>query len=104
MKYAVVEINGSQFKVKEKDKIEVSRISQKEGETVIPDRVLLLLDESKLKIGKPLLKEVKVEAKVLKNFLGGKLDIFKFKAKTGYRRKIGFRPQRTLLNIEKITA
>lgn len=103
MKYAVVEVNGSQFKVQEKDKVEVNKISQKEGETITLDKVLLLMDGSKLKVGKPLLKEVKVEAKILKNFLGEKLAIFKFKAKTGYRRKMGFRPQKTLLSIEKIS-
>ena len=103
MKYAVVKINGLQYKVKEGDKIGVSRISIKEGENIDFKEVLLLLDEGKLKLGSPFLKEVRVEARVLKHFLGEKLFIRKFKAKTGYRRKTGFRPQKTLLEVVKIT-
>lgn len=104
MKYAIVKINGSQFRVQEKDQIEVDRLSGKEGESVVLDDVLLFVDGAKVKIGKPLLKDVKVEVKVLKNYLGDKLDIYKFKAKTGYRRKTGFRSQKSLLSIEKIVA
>lgn len=104
MMYAVVKVNGTQFKVQEKDQIKVDRISQKEGETFNLENVMLLVDGSKIKIGKPLLKDIKVEMKLLKNFLGDKLDIYKFKAKTGYRRKTGFRSQKSLLSIEKIVA
>lgn len=104
MKYAVVKINSSQFKVQEKDQIEVSRMPRDEGESFDLENVLLFVDGAKVRIGKPQLKEVKVEAKTLKNYLGEKLDIYKFKAKTGYRRKTGFRPQKSLLSIEKIVA
>lgn len=102
MMYAVVKVNGMQFKVQEKDQIKVDRISKKEGETFNLEEVMLLVDGGKAKIGNPLLKDVKIEVKVLKNYLGDKLDIYKFKAKTGYRRKTGFRSQKSLLSIEKI--
>ena len=102
MKYAVVKIQGSQFKVSEGDQIETSRLPQKEGEKANFEEVLLMAEDGKVKIGKPTLKGSFVSAKVIKQFLGKKLDVFKFKAKTGYRRKMGFRPQRTLLQIEKI--
>ena len=102
MKYAVVKINGSLFKVQEKDQIEVSRVPWKEGETVSLDDVLLFVDGTKIKIGTPRLKDVHIEAKLTKNYLGDKLSIYKFKAKTGYRRKTGFRAQKSLLSIEKL--
>jgi len=103
MKYAVVNIKGSQFKVQEKDQIEVDRLSGKEGESVGLDDVLLFVDEAKVKIGKPQLKDVKIEAKLIKNYLRRKLAIYKFKAKTRYRRKTGFRAQKSLLSIEKVS-
>lgn len=103
MKYAVVKINGSLFKVQEKDQIEVSRVSWKEGEVVSLDDVLLLVDGAKIKIGIPRLKDTHIEAKLVKNYLGDKLFIYKFKAKTGYRRKTGFRAQKSLLSIEKLS-
>jgi len=101
MKYAVVKIGGLQYKVSENDQIETNKVSVPEGKPLDLE-ALLLVDEGKVKLGLPTLKDLKVKAKVEKQFLGDKLDIFKFKAKTGYRRKIGFRPQRTLLKIEKI--
>lgn len=104
MKYAVVKIAGTQYKVSEGEEIEVSRLSEKEGESIDLDQVLLVKQDAQLKLGQPTLKGAKVKAKVKKQFLGDKLHVFKFKAKTGYRRKMGFRPQKTRLVIEKITA
>ena len=103
MIYAVVKVNGAQYKVQEKDQIEVDKVSEKEGESVGLEDVLLFVDGAKVKIGKPRLKDIKVEAKLMKNYLGKKLAIYKFKAKTGYRRKTGFRPKKSLLSIEKVS-
>lgn len=102
MKYAVVKINGSLFKVQEKDQIEVDRVPWKEGEPVPLDDVLLFVDGAKIMIGKPRLNDISIKAKLVKNYLGTKLAIYKFKAKTGYRRKTGFRAQKSLLSIEKV--
>ncbi|MGB9637376.1 MAG: 50S ribosomal protein L21 [Microgenomates group bacterium] len=102
MKYAVVKVSGSQFLVEENDEIEVARVNKKEGEIFDIPEVLLLVNDDKVKIGNPFLKGAKIEAKLLKNFLGEKLHVYKFKAKTGYRRKMGFRPKKSLLRIEKI--
>lgn len=102
MKYAVVKIGGSQYKVSEGDKLEVNRLAEKEGQTLKFEEVLLAKDGEKLLIGEPLVKGASVSAKIEKNFLGEKVHVFKFKAKTGYRRKTGFRPQLTRLQIEKI--
>lgn len=103
-KFAVVKVSGSQFEVKEGDLIEVSRLSAKEGEKVDLEEVLLFSDEGKVKVGKPTVEGVKVSAKVEKQFQGEKLHISRFKAKTGYRKKIGFRPMITQLRIETISA
>ena len=102
MKYAVVKIQGAQYKVSEGDEIEVNKLSQDEGKEVKFDEVLLAGKDGKVEIGRPIVKEASVSAKIIKQFLGEKLHVFKFKAKTGYRRKMGFRPQKNLLKIEKI--
>lgn len=102
MKYAVVNINGSQCKVAEGDKLTVSKLPFEEGKTQEFPEVLLLSDNGKIKIGKPFLKDVLVKVKITKHLLGEKLDIFKFKAKTGYRKKQGFRPRLTNLEIIEI--
>ncbi|HUV71907.1 MAG TPA: 50S ribosomal protein L21 [Clostridia bacterium] len=104
MKYAVIKIGAHQYKVAEGEEIEVNKLPQKEGEKLDFEEVLLAKENSQLKIGKPKVRGAKVSAKILSQFLGKKLHVFKFKAKTGYRRKLGFRPQKTRLKIEKITS
>lgn len=104
MKYAVVKIGGTQLRVSEGDKVETSKLSYKEGEEIELKETLLLVEDDKVKIGRPFLENVVVKAKILKHFLGEKLFVFKFKAKTGYRRKKGWRSKLTLLEIGKIVS
>jgi len=103
-KFAVVKIQGSQFKVCEGDHLEVSRLSGKEGGILNFDSVLAISEEGKVKIGTPTVKGAKVSVKIDKQYQGEKLDVYKFKAKTGYHRHIGFRPLKTQITIDKITA
>lgn len=100
----MIKIGGSQFKVAEGEEITVAKIASQEGDELAFDQVFLLAQDTKVKIGTPYVKGAKVTAQVKGNFLGEKLHIYKFKAKTGYRRKTGFRPQQTKLKIEKITS
>lgn len=102
MRYAVVEVNGLQYRVFEGGEIETSRLNNKEGDTVELDKVLISVDGEEVKIGSPFIEGKKVSAVVEKLFLGEKVKVAKFKAKTGYRRKMGFRPKRSLLKINKI--
>jgi len=69
----------------------------------IDPEVLLFVDEDKAKVGKPVLKDVKVKTKVVTELeKGEKIEIYKFKAKSRYKRHTGFRPQYTRLLVEKI--
>ena len=97
-KYSIIKIKGSQFRVKEGDEILVNKI------TGTPDiDVLLYVDGGEVRIGKPKVSDVLVKVKVLGDEKGKKIDVIKFKAKSRYRRKTGFRPQYTRLLIEKIS-
>lgn len=103
MKYAVIKFSGTQYFVTEGEEIEVNRLSEKEGQKIEINEVLLLVDGEKVIIGKPLIEKTKVTATVLKTVKKEKIRVAKFKAKTGYRRVTGFRAQKTGLKIEKIT-
>jgi len=104
MKYAVIKHGGTQYLVSEGDQLVVNRLAEKEGEKIKINEVLLLVNEDKVTLGKPLVKEASVNAKIMKHFKGEKVRVAKFKAKTGYRRVTGFRSQLTLIEVEKITA
>ena len=101
-KYAIVKIVGQQYKVSEGMLLNVSRLPNKEGESIDLTEVLLFKDGENVQVGSPYLSNVKVKANILKNFKGEKIDVYKFKAKVRYRRHIGFRPLQTQLKIEKI--
>jgi len=103
MKYAVIAISGTQFKVEENQKISVDNLNLKEGDKKIIDQVLLTVDGDKIEVGTPTIKDAKVEFEVLKNYKGNKLTVFKYKSKSRYRKTTGFRPQLTDIKITKIT-
>jgi len=104
MKYAVVEINGNQYKVTEGDELEVDKIEGKKGKKLTFDKVLLMVGEKKTQIGNPLVKRAKVTAEILDQFKGKKIRVATYKAKSRYRRVIGHRSQLTKIKIKKITS
>jgi len=100
MKYAVVKIKGQQHRVSEGDEILVDKLGTDKPEI----KVFLVVDEKNVKIGTPEVKDAKIKIKILEEEeKGKKLYVQTFKAKSRYRRKIGFRPLYSRLLIEKIT-
>jgi len=99
--YAIVEIAGQQFKVTKDQKVFVHRLSEKEGENVSFNKVLLL-DDGKITIGAPAIKDATVTAKVLGHLKGDKVIVFKKKRRKGYRVKNGHRQFLTEIQIESI--
>jgi large subunit ribosomal protein L21 len=100
--YAIVEIAGQQFKVEEGKKIFVHRLKAEDGKQIDFDKVLLIEDEGKITIGEPVIKDAKVEGKVLNQVSGDKVIIFKKKRKKGYRVKNGHRQNFTQVEIISI--
>lgn len=97
--YLVVRIKGKQYKVGEGDEILVDGPTEKE----YTPEVLLSVKEGKVVVGKPIIKETKPKLKVLQQEKGEKIFVAKYKAKSRYRRRIGFRSTLTRLQIEKIS-
>lgn len=64
---------------------------------------LLVVDEANVEVGKPLVSGAKVKIKNLGEVKGEKIYVSKYKAKSRYRKRTGFRPKYTKLLIEKFT-
>ena len=97
-KYAVVEVKGKQYKVEEGKEFLTDFVGDK-----LSWEVLLVSDGSKVKIGKPCLDKKLVSIKIVDEKLkGDKLRVFKFKAKSRYRKTRGYRHTYTNLLVEKI--
>ena len=100
--YAIVEIAGQQFKVEKDQQVFVHRLENKEGSKVEFDKVLLIDNEGKIKVGAPAISGAKVTAKVVSHLKGDKVVVFKKKRRKGYRVKNGHRQALTEILIQKI--
>ncbi|MBU1088767.1 50S ribosomal protein L21 [Patescibacteria group bacterium] len=103
MKYAILAISGSQYLVEENKIYTIDKTKSKENDIITSDQVFLFVNDKNIKIGTPLVKNAEVEYKIVKHYKGKKLRVFQYKAKSRYRRRLGFRPQLTDIQILKIT-
>ncbi|HEY6193205.1 MAG TPA: 50S ribosomal protein L21 [Bacteroidota bacterium] len=100
--FAVVDISGQQMKVSPAERVHVPRLSNEVGSTVKFDRVLLVSDETGVKIGNPFVKSASIEAKVLGHVKDDTVIVFKKKRRKGYRVRRGHRQQYTEIEITGI--
>ena len=101
--YAIVDIAGKQFKVSNDQEIYAPLMNEKEGSTVEFSKVMLVDNDGKIQVGSPLVKGMKVSAKVLGHVKGDKVVVFKKKRRKGYKVKNGHRQDFTKLLINNIS-
>ena len=100
--YAIVEINGQQFKVAHNQEIFVHRLEGNSGDSISFDKVLLIDNNGTVQVGSPVVEGAKINATILDHLKGDKVIIFKKKRRKGYRVKNGFRQSFTKIKIEGI--
>ncbi len=99
--YAIVRSGGRQEKVAVGDVIETDRVSAEPGDVVeLP--ALLLVDGESVTSDATALAGVTVSAEVLAHTKGPKIDILRYKNKTGYRRRQGHRQALSQLRVTGI--
>ncbi|MCS7006644.1 MAG: 50S ribosomal protein L21 [Thermoleophilia bacterium] len=100
MTYAIIEVGGKQYRVREGQRLLVDRLRESEGTTFAP-KVLFVGGD-----GGPLLdpRGGEVTAKVLAAVRGPKVRIGKYRRRTGYRRHAGFRASLTQIEIAAISS
>ena len=104
--YAIVEINGQQFKAEAGQKLFVHHIQNAEnGATVEFDKVLLVDKDGNVTVGAPTVDGAKVVCQIVSSLIkGDKVLVFHKKRRKGHRKLNGHRQQFTELTITEVVA
>ncbi|MDU5228973.1 MAG: 50S ribosomal protein L21 [Anaerococcus sp.] len=102
--YAIIKTGGKQYKVSEGDLVRVEKLPYEVGETVEFDEVLLVANDSDVKVGAPTVANTKVSATIEDQNKDKKIIVYKYKPKKMYRKKQGHRQPYTLVKIDSISA
>ena len=99
--YAIVRSGGRQHKVAVGDVVQVDRIQGEPGATVeLP--TLLVVDGESVTSDPWVLAGWKVTGEIVEQTKGPKIDILRYKNKTGYRRRQGHRQHLTQIKVTSI--
>jgi large subunit ribosomal protein L21 len=100
--YAVIKTGGKQYRVASGDELRVEKINGDAGDTVVFDKVLLVVEGEDVTVGNPYLDGLQVVGKIVRHGKRKKVLILKYKRRKGYKRKRGHRQPFTLVRIENI--
>ncbi len=102
--YAIIKTGGKQYRVSQGDTLSVEKLAVEEGQQVVFEEVLCVGEGEQMTFGKPFVAGAKVVAKVVEHGKGEKILVFKYKAKSNYRKRQGHRQPFTKVIIENIEA
>lgn len=102
--YAIVEMQGQQFKVETGKKLFVHRLEAEAGSQVEFEKVLLIDNEGVVTVGAPTVEGAKVVCEVLADVRGKKILVFHKKRRKGYRKLNGHRQDFTQVLVKEIIA
>ncbi len=101
MQYAIIALQGKQYKVSPGDKLTVDLLSSAVGDKIEVTDVLLVNKDGKIEVGTPLVK-AKVILKVLEKGKDKKIRVAQYKAKSKYRKVYGHRQNITNVEVMSI--
>jgi large subunit ribosomal protein L21 len=104
MDYAIIKTGGKQYRVRTGDVLDVEKLPLAVGSVTEFDQVLAVSDNGEVNFGTPLVAGARVVAEVQSQYKDRKVIVFKYKAKTRYRRMHGHRQNYTRLLIRDIQA
>ena len=100
--YAIAEASGQQFWFEVNRYYDIDRLNAKEKDKVILEKVLLLKDKNTITIGKPYVKDAKIELEIVSHKRDKKIIVYKMRPKKKTRRKMGHRQELTRVMVKSI--
>ncbi len=100
--YAIAETSGQQFWFQINRYYDIDRLNAKEKDKIIIEKVLLFKDKDSITIGKPYVKDAKIELEVVSHKRDKKILVYKMRPKKKTRKKMGHRQELTRVMVKSI--
>ena len=101
--YAIAETSGQQFWFEVNRYYDIDRLNAKEKDKITLEKVLLLKDKDAITVGKPYIKDAKIELEVVSHKRDRKILVYKMRPKKKTRRKMGQRQELTRVMVKSIS-
>ena len=101
--YAIAETSGQQFLFEVNRYYDIDRLNAKEKDKITIEKVLLLKDKDSISIGKPYVKDAKIELEVVSHKRDKKILVYKMRPKKKTRKKMGHRQELTRVMVKSIS-
>ena len=101
--YAIAETSGQQFWFEVDKYYDIDRLNAKEKDKITLDKILLIKDKDNFSIGKPYIKNAKIELEVVSHKMDKKIIVYKMRPKKKTRRKMGHRQELTRVMVKSIS-
>ena len=100
--YAIVETGGKQYQVEEGRYVDVELLGEEKDAKVVFDKVVMIVNGKKSKVGQPYVKNASAEGVIMGNDKAKKIIVYKQRPKKGYRKKQCHRQGFARVMINKI--
>ena len=101
--FAIAETSGQQFWFEVDKYYDIDRLNAKEKDKITIDKILLIKDKENISIGKPYIKNAKIELEVVSHKRDKKIIVYKMRPKKKTRRKMGHRQELTRVMVKSIS-
>tara|TARA_A100001388_G_scaffold252923_1_gene215700 strand:- start:906 stop:1352 length:447 start_codon:yes stop_codon:yes gene_type:complete len=101
--FAIAETSGQQFWFEVDRYYDIDRLNAKEKDKITLEKVLLIKDKENISIGKPYIKDAKIELEVVSHKRDKKIIVYKMRPKKKTRRKMGHRQELTRVMVKSIS-
>ncbi len=102
--YAVIATGGKQYRVEEGQVINLEKLDGEVGKAVNFDKILMIVDDNKVNVGKPYIEGAAVSAEVIEHGRAKKVTILKFRRRKHHMKRQGHRQSFTTVKITSIGA
>ena len=101
--YAVIRSGGKQYRVSPGQQLKLERFDGEAGDRVTFSDVLLVSGGGEVAVGTPTVDSASVSGEIVEQGRGRKVNVFKYKNKTRYRRLRGHRQLHTAVLVDEVS-